>query len=132
MSNFSEKITRQKQQGLYKVADLEGGKEVTHTISHLLEDYVKFDREIDILCFTDTARQLQINVTNGEWLINNFGEDPEDWAGHRVTLYLGEYEYNKQRKLGIRLKRPDGKDVSERRGAPSKPAPVDMDDEIPY
>jgi len=75
MSAHSEKIARAKQQGLYKVADLLG-KEVTHTISHLLEDAAMFNREIDVLCFVDTARQLQVNITNGDWLINNFGEDP--------------------------------------------------------
>ena len=84
MSAYSEKIARAKQQGLYKVADLLGmkDKQVTHTISHLLEDTAMFGREIDILCFVDTGKQLQVNITNGEFLINNFGEDPESWAGH--------------------------------------------------
>jgi len=108
MSAYSEKIARAKQQGLYKVADLLG-KEVTHTISHLLEDAVMFNREMDILCFVDTGKQLQVNLTNGEWLIDNFGSDPNDWPGHRVTLFVGEYEFKKgETKQGIRLKRPDG------------------------
>src|SRR5262249_29738591 len=108
MSAYSEKIARAKQQGLYKVADLLG-KEVTHTISHLLEDAVMFNREIDILCFVDTGKQLQVNITNGDWLISNFGDDPNDWAGHRVTLFVGEYEFKKgETKQGIKLKRADG------------------------
>jgi len=127
MSNYSEKIARAKQQGLYKVADLLSGP-VTHTISHLLEDVVKFEREMDLLCFADTARQLQINVTNGEWLINNFGEDPEDWAGQHVTLYVGTFEFgkNKEQRQGIRLKKPDG-------AAPKRSLKDDLgNDEIPY
>jgi hypothetical protein len=131
MSDYSDKIARAKQQGLYKVADL-NGKEVTHTISHLLEDYVKFDREMDILCFTDTGKQLQVNLTNGEWLIKNLGEDPNDWSGQRVTLYLAEY---KQGEYGIRLKRPDGSvnvggaTVST---SPKRPPKEDLDDDLTY
>jgi hypothetical protein len=48
---------------------------------------------------------LQVNLTNGEWLIKNLGEDPNDWVGQRVTLYPAEY---KQGEFGIRLKRADG------------------------
>ena len=133
MSAYSEKITRAKQQGLYKVADLEGGKEVTHTISHLLEDAIKFDREMDILCFVDTARELSINLTNGDWLIQNFGPDPSDWAGHKVTLYVGEYEFKKgETKQGIRLKRPDGGVTVGAKADPKPPPKNELDDEIPY
>ena len=108
MSAYSDKIRRAKEQGLYKVADLLN-KEVTHTISHLIESAEMFNREIDILCFVDTGKQLQVNITNGEWLIDNFGDDPNDWAGHRVTLYIGEYEFKKgETKQGIKLKRVDG------------------------
>ena len=59
MSAFSDRIRDQKNKGLYKVADFEGGKEVTHIISHLLEAVEMFGKEVDILNFSDTARQLQ-------------------------------------------------------------------------
>jgi hypothetical protein len=35
----------------------------------------------------------------------------EVWKGKQVVLYLGEYEYDREKKLGIRLKLP---------GAPSR------------
>jgi hypothetical protein len=133
MSAHSEKIARAKQQGLYKVADLLG-KEVTHTISHLLEDAAMFNREIDVLCFVDTARQLQVNITNGDWLINNFGEDPNDWAGHRVTLYVGQYDFG-DKKQGIMLKRADGGVTvggNAARAAPKRSPKEDIDDEITF
>jgi hypothetical protein len=44
MSAYSEKIEREKQKGLYKVADFDGGKEVTHTIDQLMENVTMFDR----------------------------------------------------------------------------------------
>jgi hypothetical protein len=63
-SAYAEKIARQKQAGLYKVADLQNGDggshEVTHEIAFLQEDVVKFEREMDILHFSDTNRQLQV------------------------------------------------------------------------
>jgi hypothetical protein len=67
MSAFSERIRDQKNKGFYKVADLEGGKEVTHIISHLDEEVQMFKKTMDILNFSDTARQLQLNQTNAEF-----------------------------------------------------------------
>ena len=136
MSAYSEKIARAKQQGLYKVADLLGmkDKQETHTISHLLEDTAMFGREIDILCFVDTGKQLQVNITNGEFLINNFGEDPESWAGHRVVLYVGQYDFG-DKKQGIMLKRADGGVTIGRnaaRAAPKRSPKEDIDDEIAF
>jgi hypothetical protein len=106
MSAFSDRI-RDAKKGFYKVADFEGGKEVTHTISHLDEAVQMFDKEVDILNFSDTARQLQLNVTNAEILLEVFGDDPETWGGKAVTLFLAQYEYKGETKLGIRLKRAD-------------------------
>ena len=126
MSNYSEKIEREKQKGLYKVADFEGGKEVTHIIDRLLQDVTMFDRTMDVLAFKDTPKQLQVNVTNGAALIDLFGEEPDDWGGCRITLFVDEY---KEGKFGIRL-RP----VGTRSGNGSLPATKrggDMDDEIP-
>jgi hypothetical protein len=108
MSAFSERI-RNSTRGFLKVSDLEGGKEVTHTISHLDEEMEMFGKTLDILNFSDTGKQLSLNQTNAEWLLDNFGDDPEKWAGQAVTLYLGEYEYNKEKKLGIRLRLPGTK-----------------------
>jgi hypothetical protein len=124
MSNYSEKIEREKQKGLYKVADLEGGKEVTHIIDRLMEDVTMFDRQMDLLCFRDTARQLQLNTTNGDTLLGLFGNDPDDWSGHRITLFIHEY---KEGKFGVRIR-------SAEPGNGSMPAvhQSDMDDKIPY
>jgi hypothetical protein len=107
MSAFSERIRDQKNKGFYKVADLEGGKEVTHIIDHLLEAVQMFDKEVDVLNFQDTARQLQLNLTTSDFLINALGDDPETWGGKAVALFLDEYEYKGEKKLGIRLKLAD-------------------------
>jgi hypothetical protein len=74
MSAFSDRIRDQKNQGLYKVADLEGGKELTHTISHLDEAVKMFGKTVDILNFSDTARQLQLNLTTAEFLLDTHAE----------------------------------------------------------
>ena len=106
MSAFSDRIRSQKK-GFFKVADFEGvGKELTLTVSHLDEEVELFGEKKDILNFVETGQQLQLNQTTAEWLIDNLGDDPEKWPGKRVTLYLAEYEYNKEKKLGIRLKLP--------------------------
>lgn len=55
MSEFSERIQRQKEQakqsGFYKVADFEGGKTVTHEISYLVQNQTVFEEERDVLYF---------------------------------------------------------------------------------
>jgi hypothetical protein len=146
MSAFSERV-RSKESGFFKVADLEGGKELTLTIDRLDEEMEIFNEMKDVLNFRETGKQFQLNQTTSEWLLDNLGDDPETYAGKKVTLYLGEYEFKKEKKLGIRLKLPGAP-------APKPPAPrsettasgngggydaaakpsrgKDLDDEIPF
>ena len=103
MSAFSDRVRSQKK-GMFKVADFDGGKELTLTISRLDEEVEIFGEIKDILNFEETGQQLALNQTTAEWLINNLGDDPETWPGQKVVLYLGEYEFNREKKFGIRLK----------------------------
>ena len=84
MSAYSEKIAKQKETGFYRVADFETVREVTHTMTYLLEDVPLFDgAKKDVLCFEDTARQFVLNVTNAETLLTVLGDDPNKWAGRQ-------------------------------------------------
>jgi hypothetical protein len=133
MSAFSERVRSQRDKGLFKVADFDGNKELTLTVDHLDEQILMFDKEVDLLNFVETGRQLQLNQTTSEWLIDNLGENPETWPNKKVTLYLGEYEYNRETKRGIRLKLP-GQSSATNGPPPPKALPPrreDLDDEIP-
>jgi hypothetical protein len=135
MSAFSERIRDQKSQGFYKVADLEGGKELTHTISHLDEAVKMFNKTMDILNFADTSRQLQLNLTTAEFLLDTFGDEPKAWEGKAVTLYLAEYEYKGEKKSGICLKRADATaaEASATKARVRLTARKDeMNDEVPF
>jgi hypothetical protein len=135
MSAFSERIRDQKNKGFYKVADLEGGKEVTHTISHLDEAVQMFKKTMDILNFSDTARQLQLNQTNAEFLLHSFGDEPKAWEGRAVTLYLAEYEFKGEKNLGIRLKLAGAAAAeasAQRALARRADGKADMNDEVPF
>src|SRR5262249_47455537 len=135
MSAFSDRIRDQKNKGMYKVADLEGGKELTHTIDYLDEEVQMFGKTMDILNFSDTDRQLQLNQTNAEFLLDAFGDDPKTWRGKPVTLYLAEYEYNKEKGLGIRLKRAAAAaaEASAKRALVRQAdGKATMDDEVPF
>ena len=105
MSAFSERIRGQKT-GVFKVADFAGGREATLTIDHLEEKVEMFDEEVDVLCFVETKQQLRLNQTNAEFLLNALGDDPTKWGGHRVVLYLDQYEYRGNSGYTIRLKLP--------------------------
>jgi hypothetical protein len=133
MSAFSERIRSQKK-GFFKVADLEGGKELTLTISHIDEEVALFDKTVDMLNFQETGQQLQLNQTNAEFLLDKFGDDPKTYSGQRVTLYLAEYEYNKEKGLGIRLKLPGAPAIGDgqTRAAPRSDRKPDFDDKIPF
>ena len=135
MSAFSDRVRGQKK-GFFKVADLEGGKEITLTISHLDEEMEMFGKTVDILNFVETGQQLQLNQTTAEWLLDNLGDDPKKYPGKRITLYLAEYEYNREKKFGIRLKLP-GQPSPATNGPPQQPKALpprkqDLDDEIPF
>ena len=147
MSAFSERVQaqreeqkeKQKETGIFKVADFPSGKELLLTVRYLDEQVAMFGKEVDLLNFVETGRQLQLNLTTAEWLIDNLGGDPEDWPGKQVVLHLAEYEYNKEKKLGIRLKLPSTPHAaptatrsSAGDGASVKrPRSADLDDEIP-
>jgi hypothetical protein len=133
MSEFSDRIRSQKK-GFFKPADFENGREETHIISYLDEQVEMFNKNIDILNFQDSARQLQLNLTTAEWLISNLGDDPQDWAGKEVVLYLGEYEFNNQKKYGVRLKLPGQASPATNEPPPQAPPSrqKDLDDEIPF
>jgi hypothetical protein len=133
MSAFSERVRSQKK-GFFKVADLEGGKEITLTIKYLDEEVAMFDKTVDILNFEETGQQLQLNQTTSEWLLDNLGDDPEKYLGNRVTLFLGEYEYNREKKLGIRLKLPGTPALGDgqTRARPAADRKTDLDEEVPF
>jgi hypothetical protein len=136
MSAFSERIRDQKNKGLYKAADLEGGRELTHIISHLLEEVEMFGKTVDILNFSDTARQFQLNQTNAEFLLDAFGDDPQAWGGKAVTLYSFEYDIKGEKKPGIRLKQADTAaaeaSATRARARLTDGKAADMNDEIPF
>jgi hypothetical protein len=136
MSAFSDRI-RGNQKGFYKVAEFEGGKELTLTISHLDADMEMFGKTVDILNFVETGRQLQINQTNAEILLDAFGDDPENWRGQRITLFATTYEYGDKKGLTIRIKKADDARKSTAAAgdgtAPTRSRPPDdMDDSIPF
>jgi hypothetical protein len=137
MSAFSDRIRSQQDKGLFKVADFEGGKERTLTISRLDEEMEMFGKTVDILNFVDTGRQLQLNQTNAEFLLDAFGDNPETWSSKRVTLYLYEYEFRDGKKqLGIRLKLPNAPAAAASGDGtgtvPARSRKADLDDEIPF
>ena len=77
MSEISKRILRNSTKGFYRADDLKGGREVTHVIHHLDEEMVMYGKTKDILNFSDTGKQLSLNQTNAEFLLDTFGDDPE-------------------------------------------------------
>ena len=134
MSAFSDRIREELGGGLFKVSDFERGPK-TFTISHLLEAVRMFKKNVDLLCFKETERQFQVNLSNAKWLIENLGDDPETWTGKRVTLHLASFEYEGETKQGVRIRLPDADDQSQRGDGSVQVLPPrkdDLDDSIPF
>ena len=139
MSAFSERIRSSTNKGFYKVKDLNdiNGGEITLTISRLDEEMKMFDKTMDILNFKETGKQLALNQTTAEWLLTNLGDDPKQYPGKRVTLYLGQYKYEGETKLGIRLRLPNAtspaiSNTPVRPSATGNGGNADPDDAIPF
>lgn len=146
MSAFSDRIQAQRdaqqETGLFKVDDFKPNKELLLTIRHLDEQVEMFGKQVDLLNFVETGRQLQLNWTTSQWLIDNLGSDPKDWPDKQVVLHLAQYEYNKEKKLGIRLKKPgavSGEVLPPEQARARSPNPKgngdrksDLDDTIPF
>src|SRR5262249_23763305 len=134
MSAFSDRIREELGGGLFKVSDFERGPQ-TFTISRLLEAVRMFKKNVDLLCFKETERQFQVNLTNAKFLIDALGDDPETWTGKRVTLHLASFEYEGETKQGVRIRLPDADDQSQRGDGSVQVLPPrkdDLDDSIPF
>ena len=132
MSEFSKRVRAQRDKGLFKVADFKNGPQV-YTISHLDEQMVMFNKEVDLLNFQETGRQLQLNQTTSEWLLDNLGDDPDEYAGQQVELFLADYTYEGETKQGIRLRRPAESTPKPKAAKKTDHIPdPDLDDEIPW
>jgi hypothetical protein len=134
MSAYRDKINKQKdeQGGVYKIADFQNGtgktQEFTHTIESLVEDVPMFDREVDILNFENSNRQLVVNIIIADILMDLFGDDPQkDWPGKRITIYLTEYA---PKKFSFRVRAADASAPARSAPPAVRPKP-DFDDEIP-
>jgi hypothetical protein len=134
MSSYREKINKKKQ-GFFRTADFEQVNELTLTIAYLVQDEVAFNEEKDVLYFTDDGRRLVVNETNAETLMDLLGDEPSEWPGRQITLYLTTYDDKKsgERKPCIRVRAPGTNvvPIKEKAQVAAPPAP-DPNDEIPF
>ena len=85
---------------------------VVWTITDVAERNVtapgKEPKEKLVLFFDGTKKGLVLNMANGDALYDMTGhEDPEEWIGQRVELYVDEnVAYAGKRIGGVRLRKP--------------------------
>jgi hypothetical protein len=136
MSAYRDKINKKKQ-GFFRTADFDQVKERTLIIAYLVEDEMVFNEEKDVLYFTDEGRRLDVNAVNAETLMALLGDEPSNWPGHRITLYLTTYKDQKsgEQKPCIRIRAPGAGTnevpMKEKARVAAPPAP-DLNDEIPF
>lgn len=68
----------------------------------------KEPKERLVLFFDETQKGLVLNMTNGDALYDMTGhEDPQEWIGQRVELYVDDkVAYAGKRVGGVRLRKP--------------------------
>ena len=58
------------------------------------------------LVFVETTRKLSLNKTNTLFLIDEFGDESDNWEGEKVTVYNDKnVMYKGKRTGGLRLRR---------------------------
>lgn len=71
------------------------GKKPTMTISSVDLDELEGDKGKQVkgvISFKETDKQWALNKTNGICLREMFGRKPQEWVGHRVTLFAGQWD----------------------------------------
>jgi hypothetical protein len=146
MSEWSDKVARGRG-GYFKVTDLEElpGREITLTVAYMIEGQTVGGQTKDVVYFEDDGRRLALNQPNSEACLVILGDEPLDWPGKRITLFLQSYldRESGTDKYRVALKAPPGTQAaspqpSAENGAtttpPRKPPPSksDYEDEIPY
>jgi hypothetical protein len=80
--------------GLYLKAGEFKGKKPTLTIASVKLDELEGltgKKVKGCVGFERTSKQLVLNKTNGLCLKAMFGNKPQEWIGHKVTLYAGTW-----------------------------------------
>jgi hypothetical protein len=57
-----------------------------------------------VLHFKETEKSLVANKTNCQTIADLHGDETDDWAGKRITLYATEVEFGGKTMLGIRVR----------------------------
>jgi len=82
--------------GRFLKAGLFKGKPVTLTIKEVYRDELPTDgggeEKRPVVAFKGTERELALNSTNAQCLRALWGDKPQEWVGHRVTL-VPEQDY---------------------------------------
>ena len=62
-----------------------------------------------VLFFDETKKGLVLNMANGDTLFDMTGnDDPEEWIGQRVELYVDDnVKYAGKRVGGVRVRKPE-------------------------
>ena len=78
-----------------------GERKITLTIAEVVVDKLIGDdgkpKKKGVISFQGTEAQWALNRTNGICLLEMFGRKPQEWVGHKVTLYQGKVESGSQR-----------------------------------
>jgi hypothetical protein len=86
----------------------------------------KKDRKV-IINFVGKEKGIVVNVTNGNVLVDAYGDDMDGWVGKPVILYAGRTTYMGKPCMGIMVDIPGNKAVTQ---AP-KQRPVPQQPQIP-
>ena len=77
-----------------------------------------------VISFKGKDKTLICNVTNWNSIVDITGEeDSDNWAGHKVRLYVTKVDYQGKRVPAIRVDYPNGK---------PEPVQTPTEDEVPF
>lgn len=104
--NAKEVLGQMSTSTFFKGSDIEG-KRLRVKVSQVeLTEQERNDKKVPqfVLHFVGTDKRLGLNVGNTEIMINNHGEESDDWVGKEIVLYAEPTKTpSGERTLGVRI-----------------------------
>ena len=116
-----------------RATDLDG-RTVIVTISHVsIEDIGDGDLK-PVVYFEGKEKGLVLNVTNGKFIAELFGDEMDDWAGNKIVLYEAMVQFRDKMVPATRVRAAQNKAQSKTKKTNDDPrtSAEIIDDEIPF
>ena len=104
--NLKMKFSETRPSKYLKASDLED-REIILTMDYVeVQELYGQDAEKPVLFFRDTEKALVLNVTNGNTIAGEYGDEMDSWSGKPIIVYPDRTDFGGKRVPCLRVKIP--------------------------